>query len=268
MVAVAWVLRYEPGMPRRGDDFGPAPQIAFPRLTPAVKVLLIAILALFVVQLVEQQWLEQYFFAKYVALYPTLVWKKLQLWRLVTWPLVQAVDLTALLWAGVGLYFFGTDLEESFGTKRFLLFLLAIVGLSGVIATAYGAVHPVFHDKAVYGVAPLGFAVATAWGVRFPHKRLLFPPVSARVFVFIIVGIAVLSILARVSTESPAASLGSIFVGWLLGRYWDRIDDFLDRRRVRKLRAKRDKIFRGIPGGGGNVVDIRKHKPADKRYLN
>lgn len=267
MVAVARVLRYQPLMPRRGDDFGPTPQIAFPRLTPAVKVLLISILALFVVQLVEQQWMQKYLFAKYVALYPRLVWHDFQLWRLVTWPLVQAVDLSALLWAGAGLYFFGTDLEESFGTKRFLLFLLTTIGLSGVIATAYGAMHPVFNTEPVYGVAPLGFAVATAWGVRFPHKRLLFPPVSARVFVFIIIGIAVLSILARVSRESPAASLGSIFVGWLLGRYWDRIDDWLDRRRVRKLRAKRDKIFQGI-SGGGNVVDIRKHKPADKRYLN
>lgn len=254
-------------MPPRGDDFGPAPQLAFPRLTPAVKAMLIGVVALFVVQLIEQQWLGYAFMARHLALFPSLVYPpNFQLWRVVTWPLVQAVDISGVLWACAGLYFFGTDLEESFGTRRFLLFTFATVLLSGIVATLYGLVHPVFRTEPVYGVAPLGFALTVAWGVRFPHKRLFFPPVSARVFVWIIIGIAVLSILARATRESPAASLGAIAVGWLLGRFWDRIDDALDRLRVARLRKKRDRILRGIPGGRASGVE--KRKPVDKRYLN
>jgi len=252
-------------MPPRGDEYGPTPQIAFPRLTPAVKAMLIAVVALFVVQLVEQQWFGKGWFAQYVALYPKLVLKSFHLWRLVSWPLVQAIDVSGVLWACAGLYFFGTDLEESLGTRRFLLFaLLAVLG-TGIVASLYGLVHPVYFTAPVYGVMPLGFALTAAWGVRFPNKRLMFPPVSARVFVWIILGLAVLSILARSAHDSPAASLGAIGIGWLLGRYWDRIDDLLDRRRVAAVRAKKTAGLKVIPGGR---LDDRGRKPADKRFLN
>jgi hypothetical protein len=100
--------------------------------------------------------------------------------------------------------------------------------------------------------------VALAAGARFWRS---FPPVSARVFVWILLGIAVLTILARASHESPAASIGAIAVGYLLGKYWIRIDDWLDRRRLKNLKAKRDRgALRVIPGGKG--------KPVDKRFLN
>ncbi len=255
-------------MPRRGDDFPPlsggGPQFAFPRLTPAVKVMIIGFVGLFIVQMIEQQWMDRGIMARYLALFPTLIWQKIpQLWRLFTWPLVQAADVSGLLWACVGLYFFGTELEESFGTRRFLLFTAIAVLLTGIVATAYGAVHSTFMAQPVYGVAPLGFALTTAWGIRFPHKRLMFPPVSARVFVWVILGIAVLSIIARSNRESPAASIGAIGVGYLLGKTWDRVDDFLDRRRVTKLRAKRGAL-KAIQGG---KLDDRA-KPVDKRFLN
>jgi len=256
-------------MSRRGDEYGGAPRIAFPKLTPAVKVMIIAIVALFVLQLIEQQWLRLGAFQAYLALYPRLVLKGLQLWRLFTWPLVQVVDpgaVSNVLWACAGLYFFGTDLEQSYGTRRFVLFTAVAVFLAGVVATFYGLLHPVFYTAPVAGVAPLGFALTTAWGVTFPDKRLFFPPVSAKVFVWIIIGIAVLTILARATHESPAASIGAIAVGYLLGKYWGRVEDVLDRRKLRKLKAKRDR-------GAGFLVsidekDLKKRKPVDKRHLN
>jgi membrane associated rhomboid family serine protease len=261
-------------MPRRGfDEPGSAgPQLAFPRLTPAVKAMLIGTVALLVVELVVEKWMEKDWFAL-LALWPRGVLERHQYWRILTWPLLQsaglASDLQNTLWACVGLYFFGTDLEESFGTRRFLLFTGIVVAISGIVATLYGLVHSVYYTQPVYGVAPLGYALTAAWGNRFPHKRLFFPPVSARVFVWILLGLAVLYILARSTHESPAASLGAIAVGWFLGRYWDRIDDFLDRRRVASLKKKRERILRGIPGGGTvTPIDSAKRRPADKRYLN
>lgn len=258
-------------MSRRGDEYGGSPQIAFPKLTPAVKVMIIGIVVLFVLQLIEQQWLRLGAFQAYLALYPRLVLKGLQVWRLFTWPLVQVVDpgaVSNVLWACAGLYFFGTDLEDSYGTKRFVLFTAVAVFLSGIVATLYGLIHPVFYTAPVLGVAPLGFALTTAWGVTFPHKRLFFPPVSARVFVWIIIGIAVLTILARATHESPAASIGAILVGWLLGKYWSHVEDFLDRRRLKSLKAKRDRGLRVVVGGKIDEKELKKRKPVDKRFLN
>lgn len=253
-------------MPPRGDDFGPTPQLSLPRLTPAVKVMLIAIVALYVLQLVEQQWLHKGWFATWVALYPRLVLRGFQLWRLLSWPLVQAIDVSGVLWACAGLYFFGTDLEQSLGTRRFLFFTtLAVVG-TGIVASLYGLLHPAFYTLPVYGVMPLGFALTAAWGVRFPEKRLLFPPVSARVFVWIILGVAVLSVLARSQHESPAASLGAIGIGWLLGRYWRRIEAVLDRSGG-SGRGKSPAKGGGLRVIAGGKVDDRR-KPVDKRFLN
>lgn len=252
-------------MPPRGDDYGPTPQIALPRLTPAVKVMLIAIVSLFVVQLIEQQWFLKGWFEHYIALYPQLVLKKFHLWRLLTWPVVQSTDVSAVLWACAGLYFFGTDLEEWLGTRRFVLFVFTAILATGFVSTLYGLAHPVYYTQPVYGVAPLGFALTAAWGTRFPNRRLVFPPVTARVFVWIILAVAVLSILARSARESPAASLGAIGIGWLLARYWDRIDDFLDRRRVASVQAKRGSGLRVVQGGR---ADDKTRKPVDKRFLN
>jgi membrane associated rhomboid family serine protease len=253
-------------MPRRGyDDQGGGVQLALPRLTPAVKVMLIGTVALFVVELLVTVWFQRDWFS-YLALWPKSVFHG-QVWRLLTWPMVQPIDVTPVLWACVGLYFFGTDLEESFGTRRFVLFTSIVVFTAGIVATLYGLVHPVYYTQPVLGVAPLGYALTAAWGVRFPNKRLLFPPVSARVFVYILLGLAILYILARSTHESPAASLGAIGVGWLLGKYWDRVDDWLDHRRVAKLKKKRENILRAIPGGRVSSIESRR-KPTDKRYLN
>jgi membrane associated rhomboid family serine protease len=256
-------------MPRRGDDFGPGPQIAFPRLTPAVKVMLISIVALFVVQMIEQRWLRLTVDpAIWVTLYPRLVFKDLQLWRLFTWPLVQVADVSSLLWASVGLYLFGTALEETYGTRRFLLFTFLAVFFSGVVATLFGATHSSFYTLPVRGVAPFGFAITAAWGATFPHKRLLFPPVSGRVLVWAMLALALLSVLAEASHESPAASVSAIGVGYLLGHYWSRIEDILDRRRIKRLKAKRDRGLRVVPGGLSDERDLKKRKPVDKRFLN
>lgn len=267
-MATSGRLRYLTFMPRRGDDFGPQPQLALPRLTPAVKVMLIALVALFVVQMIEQQWIGLKWFAAHLPLFPSLIWQKTpHLWRLLTWPLFQAPDPTALLWAGIGLYFFATDLEEAFGTRRFLLFMFVGVLSIGVVAALYGLTHSVYFTKPIIGVEPIGYLLITAWGVRYPERRLFFPPVKAKVLVWITLGMAILSILARSAQQSPAASIGAIGLGWLLGRHWDRVDDWLDRRRLASLKRKRDGggRLRVLPGGRS---DDPKRKPTDKRFLN
>ncbi len=250
----------------RGEE---GPQIALPRLTPAVKAMLIGLVGLFVVQMIYERWLfpQKPMLAYYLAVIPRLVMRG-QVWRLLTYVLVQPVDVSALLFSALGLYFFASPLDDLFGTRRFLLFSGLVVLLSGVVATLYGLIHPVFYTQGVYGIAPFSFyAITAAWGTRFPNQRLFFPPVSGKVLVLVTLGIAVLQVLARAQAESPAASIGAIGIGWLLARYWDRIDDWLDRRQLQRLRAKKARLLRAIPGG---LVDDRskKGRPVDKRYLN
>ena len=259
--------------PRRGgDDFGPSPQIALPRLTQAVKVMLITIGVLVVAQLLWEKWISPSTpaVAFYLAVYPKLVLHG-QVWRLLTWVLPQPVEVdpTSMLYPALSLYFFGTSLEDLWGTRRFVLFTTLVVFGCGVVATIYGRLHPVYYTQPVYGLSPIGFAMTAAWGTRFPNARLMFPPVSGRVLVWITLALALMLVLVK-SPISPAASVGAIGIGWLLARYWDRIDDWLDRRRLKILRARKQRILRAVPSldSRPSEVDRKKGRPIDKKYLN
>jgi membrane associated rhomboid family serine protease len=259
----------------RGDDFGPTPQLAMPRLTPAVKWMLIVLGATFLVILFDDKWgfPTHGKLASLGALFPKLVLEKVQLWRLFTYPIINTMDgdITPLMWGGLTLYFFGTDLEEQLGTRRFLVFIALCVLLSGVVATVYGLVHSVYYTQPVLGLAPLSLALTAAWGTRFPNRRLFFPPVSGKWLVIGLLAIQVIYLIAKATRESPAASIGAIAIGFLLTRYWDRIDDVLDRMRIRRARAKRDRVLRAIRGGLDDRPPSGKSggkKPIDKRFLN
>jgi len=248
-----------------GDDFGPSPQIAMPRLTPTVRAMLIVLGVSLVGSLVLYNYVGEGGEKIYQALilFPNLVLKKLQLWRVVTYPLVN-VDIMATGWAALSLYFFGTDLEELFGGGRFLVFTFLCVLLAGVVSTLYGLVHSVFYTQAVVGVVPLSLAVTAAWGTRFPHRRLFFPPISGK---WLVVGLLAFEVLFMLARQWNPSNLASIAIGWALAKWWDRIDDVLDRMRIRRARAKRDRVLRSIRGGL-DAGPSSKKKPIDKRFLN
>ena len=247
-----------------GDDFGPTPQIAMPRLTPTVRAMLVALGASLVACLVLLNYVGSGDrILQWLVLFPNLVLKKAHLWRLVSYPLVN-LDITATFWGGLTLYFFGTDLEELFGGRRFLVFTFLCVFLAAVVSTLYGLVHPVFFTQPVVGVTSLSLALTAAWGTRFPHRRLFFPPVAGK---WLVIGLLAFEVLFILAKQWNPSSIASIAIGWLLAKYWDRIDDVLDRMRIRRARAKRDRVLRAIRGGL-DAGPSSKKKPIDKRFLN
>ncbi len=264
---------------RGGDDLG-TPQLAMPKLTPVVKWLLIILGSLFLLFLVEERgWLGPLKIAKYLVLFPDLVigdrrsgewvWH-LQLWRLLTYPFVNVVvggDVTSILWSGLSLYFFGPDLEEALGKRRFVAFLLLCTVLTGLIATLFALFDPVRFTMPVLGVSITALSLTAAWGTRFPNRRLLFPPIAGKWLVVAILVLELVMILAR-GSQTPAASISAIAFGYLLMRYWDRIDDLLDRLRIRRAKQKRDRGLRAIRGGLDDRSVGKPQKPVDKRFLN
>ncbi len=254
-------------MPRRGDDdFGPTGyQLAVPRLTPVVRWVLIAMGALLVLELIDFNWLGPgKNVAQYLALSPRSV-LRLELWRLVSYPLLLVVPggmdaLGPLFWGALVLWMFGGPLEEALGGSRFLLFVGACVLAPAIIAVGVAAFHPVFFTQPIYGTEPLSLALTAAWGTRFPRQKLFFPPVSGRTLVLALIGLQLIYVLMRAPQESVAISLSSIATGFLLMRYWDHIDDWLDRLRQRRVRRRRAKGLAVIRGGRDPKID--------KRFLN
>jgi membrane associated rhomboid family serine protease len=252
-------------MPRRGDDdLGPSPnyQLAVPPLTRVVRTLII-VLAVCLVAQGLQMWLvkPEHDITRYVVLVPRAIFGG-QLWRLVTYPFVLIASpgdervVGQVLWGGLALWMFGSALETSLGASRFVLFLVGCVIPPAIVACLTALLHPVFFTAPVNGVSDLALALTAGWGARFPNQRLAIPPISGKTMVLILLGIQGIMLLARTPQQSVALSFASIGTGWGLMRIWDRIDDFLDGRRVRARAARK---LTAIPGG---------KKPVDKRYLN
>jgi membrane associated rhomboid family serine protease len=143
-------------------------------------------------------------------------------WQLVTYAFLHG-SVLHLAFNMFGLYMFGSAIEQTLGTRRYLVYYFAcvvaaaitqliVLQLSGTFVPTVGA------SGGVFGLV-LGYAMF------FPHHRvvLLIPPIpmSARTFA---IGYAAIELALGVfgSQQGVAhfAHLGGMAGGWLLLRHW------------------------------------------------
>ena len=94
-----------------------------------------------------------------------------QTYRLVTSGFLHG-SVTHLLFNGLMLYFFGCELEELWGSRRFLVFQIAAVLMGGlfVVATALLGLGA----SLVLGASAIMAGCAIAWGLSFPDREMYF----------------------------------------------------------------------------------------------
>ena len=108
--------------------------------------------------------------ARWVALEPSEIWSG-QVWRLVTWVLVEAGPYGLVLTIA-SIFKFGGELAPRWGDRRLRRFVLQIVLAAGVI-TALGAVvsDRAWHMSRLGGMA-VGDALCIAWARQYPTAEL------------------------------------------------------------------------------------------------
>jgi membrane associated rhomboid family serine protease len=220
-------------------------------VTPAVKFLLIANTAIFVLQLAMPGWVVTLF-----GLVPFLVWRDFYLWQLFTYQFFHG-GLLHLLFNMLALWMFGCDLERRWGSEFFVkYYFVSVIGgailntlfLPGQMAPSIGA------SAGIYGIL-------LAYGLIYPNQIIYFYflfPIKMKYFVMIIGGIALYSSLAAgQSGIAHLAHLGGMVFGYLYlrggsrwGRWkfynpWDRWKLYQDRRRLARLKRR----FQVLPGG-------------------
>jgi len=118
-----------------------------------------------------------------------------ELWRLVTWPLVET-DPLSLLFAGLTLYWFGRDLCLAWGPRRFLLTFFGVAAAAGLVTTLLGVLAFGGLLGAVYaGSWAVLSALVIAWATLFPERQILLMfalPMSGRALLWVTVGITLL----------------------------------------------------------------------------
>jgi membrane associated rhomboid family serine protease len=98
------------------------------------------------------------------------VWQG-QLWRLVTWSLLE-LDPLGLLFACLTLYWFGSELCRTWGARRFAAFYFGVAAAAGACTVLIGLVWPVVGESAYMGSWPVLDATIIAWGTLFAGREI------------------------------------------------------------------------------------------------
>ena len=147
-------------------------------LTPVVKNLMIIMGSVFLIQMFITRWIDYYF-----GLIPLMVWKRYFLWQLFTYIFLHG-GLSHILFNLLALWMFGGELENYWGSKKFLFYFLFCgigAGICTVVFTPYQFIPVIGASGAIYGIL-----LAFAW--LFPNRPILIYflfPIPAKYFVII-----------------------------------------------------------------------------------
>jgi len=189
-------------------QFGPGP------MTPAVKALLIANVAVWLVNLIVPA------LTLGLGLSPQDVFTRGAFWQPFTYMFLHDTrGFGHILFNMLALWMFGTELERMWGTRFFFKYYM-VTGVGAAVSTL---LLSLFSDSVYYsltvGASGAIYGLLLAWAMYFPHRTIYFYflfPIPARVFVIIIGAIAFLSSFGGPgSGVAHIAHLGGLVVGYL-----------------------------------------------------
>lgn len=195
-------------------SFGPGP------LSPAVKGLIIANVAVFLGQVVARlsgvniEWV--------LGLRPEEVVSG-RLWQLVTYMFLHSVgSITHLLFNMLMLWMFGTELERIWGTRGFLQFYF-VTGIGAAVLTVTLSLLPFgftarLYEAYIIGASGAIFGLLVAQALYFPNRPLLIFmlfPLPMRQAVLVFGAIEVFFSLVGESGVANITHLGGALVAYL-----------------------------------------------------
>jgi len=149
---------------------------------------------------------------RHFVLFPDQV-KDGQVWRLVTWPFVSGPD-PQFLWTILRIalfWWFGRDLEAQIGRVRFALLLLAVVIVSGLVATGL--------DVGLLGIRYVELAVFVLYVAEHPGAQFFFG-IPGWIIGVVFVGAELLDLVSDRLWELVYVLLVALGTGLLVGRHY------------------------------------------------
>jgi len=202
----------------------PQMRIAFPRVTPVVKWLLIINVAVFLPSFLIVRLGEFIFY--WFSVYPATPGMSLQLWRPITYQFLHG-GIGHIFINMLVLFFFGPVLERLWGSRKFLTFYLVCGAMGGLF-------YPLLVLLRWLTVAPLVGAsgsilgILAAAAILFPNMRVyvwgIFP-VKITVLALILAAISIISVLQPyrfANAGGQAAHLAGMATGaiYVLSQSW------------------------------------------------
>lgn len=138
-----------------------------------------------------------------------------------------------LFFNGLALWIFGSQIENYWGTKRFLIY--SVVCIVGAAVT-----HLIFSNSNVLGISGLVFGLLLAFGMMWPEKEifLLLPPMPVKAK-YLVIGYGVILLLNILTSNQNGvahfAYLGGALSGYLLIQFWRKKPPFYKKKKGPKL---------------------------------
>ena len=189
--------------------------IGAPRLPPCVKGLIIANVAVFILQLLPGIGDRVTGFG---AMNPIYAFKSLQLWRMATYMFLHSPDmLFHILFNMLSLWWFGAELEDIWGRNKFLLFYF-VCGIGSGLFTLFYLVagQP---NVIVIGASGAVLGLLTAYAIYYPQRQVLLFGVFPVRMRTLVIGYAAISVFFSISggggNVSHIVHLGGIVVAYV-----------------------------------------------------
>jgi membrane associated rhomboid family serine protease len=184
-------------------------------ISTAVKALIIANVAVFVVQVFAP------IVTALLGLQPFVVLHSLYLWQIATYMFLHG-GLSHILFNMLALWMFGTELERMWGTPAFVKFY-AVSGVGAGVLTVLFSLLPFdfaqqLQTATVIGASGAIYGVLLAYGLYFPDRPIYMYfvfPIPAKIFVAIMGAIAFLSSLGPSGGVASATHLGGLAVAYV-----------------------------------------------------
>ncbi len=216
-------------------------------ITPVVKKLIIANIAVFVVQILFSRVFHIYL-SPYLGLVPKYVYTRFAVWQIFSYLFLHGSFFHILINMFV-LWMFGSELERYWGSREFLFYYF----ITGVGAGIFSIIADLNSTIPIIGASGAIYGVLTAFGMIFPNRLIyiyFIIPIRAKYFVIIIGIITFLSAFSSSATGiAHFAHLGGMVIGFIYLKKNIRLKYIIERwkrfrfnRRLRIIRYKQKKI--------------------------
>lgn len=220
---------------------------------PMVKKLLIANIAIWVLVniVLEKIFIGAPIVTVYLGFIPELVVESFYIWQPLTYMFLHA-NFTHVLFNMISLWFFGSELEERWGSRSFLTFYLvtgvgaAFIYLIGMLlAGLIKGAEPTGYAVPVVGASGAIYGILLAYGVLFSERMVYFfgiLPLKAKHFVLLLGGIEMMMLMGSSAENNVAnlAHLGGIITGALYLFLWTQYRQKWSKRAPKRAGARRN----------------------------
>lgn len=230
-------------------NYNPGIQTIGGRLTRGIKYLIVITTIIYVLQLISRFYNLSSLIILVFGLTPSLVFQNLYIHQILTYMFLHSpLDPTHLLFNMLGLWMFGSPLEEKWGTKSFLKFYFTC-GIAGAIFILIsGLLFSSAYNVPTIGQSGAVFGLVGAFCTIYSESRILFYfliPIKARHMLYLIIGISVLYALAG-SPYSFPAHIGGLICGIIIIKrlYIPQVIMLIIKDLFSRVRRKRFKVIK------------------------